>query len=473
MLSFSGIRDARKYIDKGKIEFVSFYTPDIDGRLRKVTIPSDAFTEKTMEEGIGFDASNLGFAEVDKSDMILKPDLSFAFEDPVYEDRKILHFLCNALEVGSGESFTQDLRHIIRKALATLEKDGVADAARIGLELEFNVIDQLYSTMTPRETSFRVESSELPNPAGGEELYRIFKKRGYFRTEPNDHLFRIRNEIVTALRRVGFEIKYHHHEVGCSQAEIEFRFMPIEMMADATVLAKNICHRIARKHGKIATFIPKLIPGEAGNGMHVHHYLLKDGKNVFNDDDGLYKLSHTALSYIAGILKHAPSLLAFTNPTTVSYRRLLPGYEAPVKAVFAEGNRSAAIRIPGYVQDPQERRFEFRTIDATCNPYLAYAAIMMAGLDGVRKDLDPTREGFGPFEKNLYELPKDELAKIKSFPSSLEGAIDALKSDQAYLTNDDVFPPHLIEKWVAVKMRDVEDMRQVPHPWEVARYYDI
>lgn len=473
MLSFSTVKEAKNYISKGEIEFVSFYTPDIDGRLRKVTIPADTFTEKVAEEGIGFDASNLGFADVDKSDMILKPDLSFAFEDPVYEDRRILHFFCNALEVGSGESFTQDLRHIIRKALAALRKDGVADAARIGLELEFNVIDQLYSTMTPRETSFRVESSELPNPAGGEELYRIFKKRGYFRTEPNDHLFRIRNEIVRAFKQVGFEIKYHHHEVGCSQAEIEFKFMPIEMMADATVLAKNICHRIARKHGKIATFIPKIIPGDAGNGMHVHHYLLKDGENVFNDDGGLYKLSQTALSYIAGILKHAPSLLAFTNPTTVSYRRLLPGYEAPVKAVFAEGNRSAAIRIPGYVQDPQERRFEFRTIDATCNPYLAYAALMMAGLDGVRRNLNPTKEGFGPYETNLYELPKEELQKIKSFPTSLEGAIGALEMDNAYLTSDDVFPMHLIEKWISVKMKDVEDMRQVPHPWEVARYYDI
>ena len=244
-------------------------------------------------------------------------------------------------------------------------------------------------------------------------------------------------------------------------------------MADATVLAKNICHRIAKKHGKIITFLPKIIPGEAGNGMHVHHYLMKDGVNVFNDEGGLYKLSKTALSYIGGIFKHASSLLAFTNPTTNSYRRLIPGFEAPVKAVFAESNRSAAIRVPGYVKDPEVRRFEFRTIDATCNPYLAFAAIMMAGLDGVKKGVDPTKEGYGPYEKNLYELPKEELDKIQSFPSSLDDALEALDADQGYLKHADVFPSHLIEEWVKTKRRDIDDMRLVPHPWEVARYYDI
>jgi glutamine synthetase len=327
--------------------------------------------------------------------------------------------------------------------------------------------------MTPRETSFRVESSELASPAGGEELYRIYNKRGYHRAEPNDHLLPIRNEIVTAFKEVGIQTKYHHHEVGSAQAEIEFEMLPVEFMSDATVLAKNICHRIARKHGKVITFIPKLIPGEAGSGMHVHHFLLKGGKNVFNDEGGLYNMSATALSYIGGILKHASSLLALTNPTTNSYRRLIPGYEAPVKAVFAEGNRSAAIRIPGYVTDPEMRRFEFRTIDATCNPYLAYAAIIMAGLDGVLNKIDPTEEGFGPYETNLYELPKEQLDRIKSFPDSLESALTALRKDQAYLVRNDVFPPYLIEQWIEAKTRDIADMRLVPHPWEIARYYDI
>jgi len=473
MLSFSSAGEVRKFISKRGIEFVSFYLSDMDGRLRNVTIPAENFTEKTHEVGIGFDASNFGFANVEKSDMLLRPDLNFAFEDPVNEESRTLYFFCNMLEIDGHVSFTQDLRHIIRKALDALAKEGVADDAKMGVELEFNVIDELYSKLTPRETAFRVESSELANPSGGEEVYRIYTKRGYFRAEPNDHLFALRNEIVLALKKIGLEIKYHHHEVGSSQAEIEFKLGPVELMADATVLAKNICHRIARKHGKIATFIPKLIPGEAGNGMHVHHFLLKDGVNVFNDDDGLYKLSKTALYYIGGIFRHASSLLAFTNPTTNSYRRLIPGFEAPVKAVFAEGNRSAAIRIPGYIKDPAMRRFEFRTIDATCNPYLAYAAIIMAGLDGVRKKIDPTKEGYGPFEQNLYELPKEELDRIQSFPASLDAALDALKGDQDYLKYNDVFPAHLIDEWIATKFKDINDMRLVPHPWEVARYYDI
>lgn len=473
MLSFTKVDEVRKFISKRGIEFVSFYLSDMDGRLRNVTIPADNFTEETHEVGIGFDASNFGFANIEKSDMLLKPDLNFAFEDPVDETSRTLYFFCNMLETDSRASFTQDLRHIIRKAIDTLEKEGVANEARIGAELEFNVIDELYSVMTPRETSFRLESAELPNPPGGEELYRIYNRRGYFRSEPNDHLFAIRNEIVLALKKIGLDIKYHHHEVGSSQAEIEFRLVSAGLMADATVLAKNICHRIAKKHGRIITFIPKLIPGEAGNGMHIHHFLLKDGVNVFNDESGLYGLSRTALCYIGGIFKHASSLLAFTNPTTNSYRRLIPGFEAPVKAVFAEGNRSAAIRIPGYVQDPRERRFEFRTIDATCNPYLAFAAMMMAGLDGIKKKVDPKREGYGPYGQNLYELPKEDLDRIQSFPESLESALDALKNDQDYLKCNEVFPAHLIDEWIKTKMKDINDMRVVPHPWEIARYYDI
>ncbi|HPQ81848.1 MAG TPA: type I glutamate--ammonia ligase [bacterium] len=473
MLAFKDVDDARKHISKRGLEYVSFLVSDLDGRFRNVTIPSENFTEKVVREGIGLDASNLGFATVERSDMLLKPDLSRAFEDPVCEDGKVLYFICDILEIESQQSFQQDLRNIVGKAVAALKKEGVADEARIGLELEFNVIDELFSTMTVRETSYRVESSEMASPPGGSELYRIYSNRGYFRSEPNDHLFNLRNEICTAFKKLGMGVKYHHHEVGSSQAEIEFSFLPVEFMADATVLAKHICHRIARKHGKIITFIPKLIPGEAGNGMHCHQFLLKDGKNVFNDESGLYGMSKLALSYIAGMLTHAPSLAAITNPTTNSYRRLVPGLEAPVKAVFALGNRSAAIRIPGYVKDPQERRFEYRTIDATCNPYLAYAGMIMAGLDGIRKKMDPTKEGFGPYEANLYSLTEEELSKIKSLPTTLDAALCCLREDSAYLTADGVFPADLLEKWTATKAKDIADMQRIPHPWEIARYYDI
>jgi glutamine synthetase len=473
MLSFADVNEVKKFVTENDIEFISLYLGDIDGRLRAVTIPAKNFSEKTLELGIGFDASNFGFAEVDRSDMILKPDLSFAFQDPIEGETRVLCFFCHMLEVDSRARFTQDLRDLVPKTLDLLKAEGIADAAMVGVELEFHVLDQLFSVRTPREQSFRVESQEMVSPLGGEEVYRIAPKRGYFRAEPNDHLFSIRNEIVSFYRALGLNVKYHHHEVGSSQAEIEFDLSPIEQMADGTVLAKMLAHRIAKRRGKIITFLPKLFPGEPGNGMHVHHFLTKDGVNVFNDDAGLYHLSDTALHYIAGILKHANSLLALTNPTTNSYRRLVPGYEAPVKAVFAEGNRSAAIRIPGYVKDPAMRRFEFRTIDATCNPYMAFAAMMLAGLDGIRRELDPTREGFGPFETNLYELPEEDLMKIRSFPSSLGEALDALEIDRGYLTRDGVFPEYLLDEWVATKRTDIEEMRVVPHPWEVARYYDL
>ena len=473
MLSFADVSEVKKFVSDNQIEFISFYLSDIDGRLREVTIPAETFSEKTLELGIGFDASNFGFAEVDRSDMILKPDLNFAFQDPLEEEFGVLCFFCNMLEVDSRARFTQDLRHLVPKTLQLFNAEGIADAAKVGVELEFHVLDQLFSVRTPREQSFRVESLEMVSPPGGEEVYRIAPKRGYFRAEPNDHLFSIRNEIVSVYRALGLDVKYHHHEVGSSQAEIEFNLTPIAEAADGTVLAKMLAHRIAKKRGKIITFLPKLFPEEPGNGMHVHHFLTKDGVNVFNDEKGLYKLSQTALHYIAGILTHADSLLALTNPTTNSYRRLVPGYEAPVKAVFAEGNRSAAIRIPGYVKDPTQQRFEFRTIDATCNPYMAFAAIMLAGLDGVRRKLDPTEEGFGPFETNLYELPQEELKKIRSFPSSLEEALDALEEDREYLTADGVFPEYLLDEWISTKRKDIAEMRVVPHPWEVARYYDI
>ncbi|NOY79161.1 MAG: type I glutamate--ammonia ligase [Calditrichaeota bacterium] len=473
MLSFNGHKDIEQYVDEHNIQFISFYLIDIDGRLRNVTIPSNYFSEKVLLNGIGFDASNLGFANVDSSDMILKPDLNFAFEDPIEPERKTLSFFCNVFDVQTGKPFNQDLRHMIHKALSVLEQEGIADQVRYGIELEFNVIDELYSKITPREVSFKIRSQEIASPESGEEIYRLAGNRGYFRAEPNDHLFDLRNEIVAALRVLDIPVKYHHHEVASSQSEIEFTFMPVELAADAAVLAKNISHRVGRKHGMIVTFLPKIISGQAGNGMHVHQFLLKKGKNIFQDPKGLYELSETALYYLGGILKHASSLLAFTNPTTNSYRRLVPGLEAPVKAVFAKANRSAAIRIPAYVTDPEERRFEFRTIDATCNPYLAFAAMIMAGIDGIRNKIDPVKEGFGPLEKNLYDLSEQELAKIQSFPASLEEALNSLEKENEYLVYRNVFAKDLIQKWIEVKRKDIEEMRRIPHPWEVARYYDI
>lgn len=473
MLSFTNVSEVKQFLSKQQIDFIDFYLTDIDGRLRSVTTPAETFSEKIMEMGIGFDASNFGFARVEHSDMILKPDLDFAFLDPMEEEYKILCFFCHILDLNSQARFTQDLRHLVPKTLDLFKEEGIADQVWVGLELEFHVLDQLFSVRTPREQSFRVESVEMVSPPGGEEAYRVAPKRGYHRARPNDHLFSIRNEMVSIYRQLGMDVKYHHHEVGSSQAEVEFNLTPVEEAADHTVLAKMLAHRIAKKQGKVVTFLPKLFYDGPGNGMHIHHLLTLNGANVFYDADGLYQLSDTALSYIAGILDHAGSLLALTNPTTNSYRRLVPGFEAPVKAVFAEGNRSAAIRIPGYAKDPTERRFEFRTIDATCNPYMAFAAVMLAGLDGVRRKLDPTKEGFGPYETNLYDLPDEDLKRIRSFPKSLEEALDGLETDRDYLTREGVFPDNLLDVWIQTKRKDIEEMRVVPHPWEVARYYDI
>ncbi|MEA2103215.1 MAG: type I glutamate--ammonia ligase [Candidatus Cloacimonadota bacterium] len=473
MISFNDYHEIRKYIFDNEIKFVSFYVIDIVGRLRNVTIPSEYFTEETLTNGIGFDASNFGYADIEKSDMIFKPDLSFAFKDPVNEDSKILYFMCHVFNVDTGESFSQDLRHMIKKALQVLKDEGIADEVKILVELEFNILDEIHSIRSHREISYSVDSSEIANPLDGSEIYRLEKNHGYFRSQPNDHTFYLRNEIVNALQEMGFPIKYHHHEVAASQCEIEFNFMPVELATDATVLSKNICHRIAQKHGKIISFLPKLLPYEAGNGMHFHMYLMKNGKNIFNDEKGLYKLSTIALQFLSGILTHVSSLAAFTNPTTNSYRRLVAGLEAPSKAVFAEGNRSAAIRIPGYVKDPAKRRFEFRPGDATCNPYLAFTAAIMAGIDGVRKKIDPKEAGFGPLEVNLYKLSQEELDKIPSVPSSLGDALNSLENENDYLTSNNVFPIELIQKWIKTKRNDIAEMQKIPHPWEIARYYDL
>ncbi len=335
MLSFQSVSEVKQFISQNDIEFVNFHLTDIDGRLRCVSIPAETFSESTLELGIGFDASNFGFAEVERSDMILKPDLDFAFLDPVEEEYRVLCFFCNMLEVDSRARFTQDLRHLVPQTLDVLKAEGVADAAYVGVELEFHVIDQLFSVRTPREQSFRVESLEMVSPPAGEEVYRIAPKRGYFRAEPNDHLFSIRSEIVSVFRALGLDVKYHHHEVGSSQAEIEFNLSPVEEMADGTVLAKMLAHRIAKKRGKIITFLPKLFAEEPGNGMHIHHLLTREGVNVFHDEKGLYQLSETALHYIAGILKHANSLLGPDQPD----HELLPAAGAGIR-----GSREGGLR---------------------------------------------------------------------------------------------------------------------------------
>jgi glutamine synthetase len=297
---------------------------------------------------------------------------------------------------------------------------------------------------------------------------------GYHAIPPNDQLYNLRSEITQGLLSIGIPVKYHHHEVGGpGQCEIETPLMPLRQAADAVMLIKYFTKMTAISHGQIASFLPKPLFGEAGNGMHFHQQLISGGANVFYDPDGPNRLSETALFYIGGLLHHAPSILAFTNPSTNSYRRLVPGYEAPVNAFFSIGNRSAAIRIPKYATLPEEVRFEFRPPDATCNPYLAMAAMLLAGLDGIEQKIDPSKAGFGPINEDIFSWSTEKRSAIQSLPTSLAEALSALEADHVYLTQDGIFPQELIAQWLSVKHAEDQAVRSRPHPYEIELYFDL
>ena len=420
--------DIIKLIEEQGIQMVDFKIVDINGQFRHVTIPASQFTEDTMKNGIGFDASNYGYAVVEKSDMVFIPDLDTANVDP-YCAIPTLSITGNAMIIDYPENRPLDQypRNIVLAAEQYMKDLGIADTMLILPEFEFHLFDQVGWSVQPDAIGVSVDTEQAYwNSASQGQGVVVPHQKHYHMAKPFDRTYECRSEMCLELEKMGVQIKYHHPEVGAAgQFEIEPMLGQMSKMADASMLIKYVIHNTALKYGKVATFMPKPVYGEAGNGMHVHMLLLKDGEPVFSDDNGYSHLSKEAHWFMGGLLKHISALCAITNPSTNSFKRLVPGFEAPVTVGYATSNRSAVIRIPAYAKSPKLRRFEIRNPDATCNPYLCYAALLMAGLDGIKNQIDPHANGWGPYDMNLYNLPEEEKAKLSALPTRLEDALSA------------------------------------------------
>ena len=470
------VQDILALIEKEGIKMVDFKMVDINGQYRHVTIPAENFSEETMKSGIGFDASNYGYAVVEKSDMVFIPDPDTAVIDP-FCSIPTLSMTGNAMIIDSPENrpLPQYPRNIIKAAVKAMRDSGVADTMYILPEFEFYLFDNVSWRVDPDCVAASVDAKQSywNSSLEGKGVI-VQKQKNYHIAKPFDVSYECRSEMCMHMKDAGIEINYHHPEVAASgQFEIEPQLGEVVHMADASMMIKYIIHNTALKHDMSATFMPKPIYGEAGSGMHVHMLLMKDGKPVFSDDNGYAHLSATAHYFMGGLLKHIASLSAITNPSTNSFKRLVPGFEAPVTVGYATSNRSAVIRIPAYAKSPDKRRFELRNPDATCNPYFCYAAILMAGLDGIKNEIDPHENGWGPYDCNLFHLPEEEKAKLKSLPASLPEALDALEADHDYLTADGVFPKELIDNFIKTKRAECLEMSKIPHPAEFEKYYNL
>ena len=475
---FSNLQQAIDHCRENGIQMIDFMMVDLIGRWRHLTIPAERLTEHTMEHGIGFDGSNYGFAPVEKSDMVFIPDLSSAYID-AFAEIPTLAMLGDVfvIDLPANRRFDQDPRNVAFHAQEYMKKLGVADEMRIGPEFEFHVFDHIDYSVSPNSSKYNIDADQAEWNTGfeGQNLgYKIAKKGGYHAAPPHDRLSGFRSRVAILMEKQGISVKYHHHEVGGpGQIEIETMFGTMLEMADKTMMTKYLVKNAAIAENRTATFMPKPIFAEAGNGMHVHILLFKDGKPLFYDEKGYSQLSDTALYFIGGILSHVRALCAFTNPSTNSYKRLVPGYEAPVTIGYATSNRSSVIRIPAYAKAPEDKRFELRSPDGTCNPYYAYSAILMAGLDGIQKKIDPKKEGFGPYDFNLYTLSEEDKKSIRQLPSTLNESLDALDADNDFLTAGGVFPGVLLENWVKHKRAEASRYDQLPHPVEFELYYDL
>ncbi len=443
-------------------EYVDMKIYDVDGVLRHVTLPVKNVSKDIFIKGVGFDASNFGYASTSFSDMVAIPDPTTSFEEP-FADAKTISFICDVFLPDRSAPFKWYPRNVLKRSLDYMQGLGIASKMFVAPEMEFNIFKSVTHEVSPRTVHFDVESSEVSWPSSVEPT--LGANKGYHKTPPFDSMYDLRNDMVSVLNDLGMNIKYHHHEVGSSQFEIEFNLSNVIQASDWIPTLKYVVRNVANDSDYVASFMPKPINGYAGNGMHVHQFLSNGSRNIFDDPDGLYSLSETALSYIAGILKHAPALLAITNPSTNSYRRLVPGFEAPTKPVFALGNRNAAIRIPAYVTDKKVRRMEFRTPDATSNSHFTMAAMLLAGIDGIKHKWDPIKEGFGPYENG--KIPKE----VKDLPSSLKEALDAMKLDHEFLIP--AFPEELLEMWMRKKEKEMKLVSSVPNPVEYDLYFGI
>ena len=470
------VQDVIALIKEHNVKMVDFKMVDFAGQYRHVTIPAENFSEETMKYGIGFDASNYGYAVVEKSDMVFIPDPDTAMIDPFCEI-PTLTMTGNAMIIDTPENrpLPQYPRNIVLAAEKYMQDTGIADTMLILPEFEFYLFDNVGWEVSSREIGFAVDANQSYwNSATEGKGVVVPKQKNYHIAKPFDTSYECRSEMVMHMLDAGIEINYHHPEVAASgQFEIEPQLGKMSEMADNTMMIKYIIHNTALKYGKSATFMPKPVYGEAGSGMHVHMLLLKDGKPVFSDDNGYAHLSEAAHYFMGGLLKHISSLCAITNPSTNSFKRLVPGFEAPVTVGYATSNRSAVIRIPAYAKSPEKRRFELRNPDATCNPYFCYAAILMAGLDGIKNKIDPHANGWGPYDVNLYHLSDEEKAKLSHLPTRLDDALDALERDHDYLTAGGVFPEELIKNFIKIKREECREMSKIPHPAEFDRYYNL
>ncbi len=470
------VSDVQNFCKENDIKMIDFKMIDLDGRWRHLTIPAERFTDDTIKYGIGFDGSNYGYAAVEKSDMVFIPNIETAHIDPFVEI-STLTMMGDVCSIGKDENkpFDQYPRNVAKAAMAYMRNEGIADEMIIGPEFEFHLLDNVSYETSPNCVSYSVDTQQAVwNTKYESNGYQVPLKGGYHIAAPQDITYSLRSKMCMTLNDWGVDVKYHHHEVGGpGQLEIEVELGDMVDMADKTMIIKYVIKNEAVAAGKTATFMPKPIAGEAGNGMHVHMLLKKDGNPIFYDENGYSGLSQEAHWFIGGLLKHCPSICAFTNPSTNSFKRLVPGFEAPVTIGYATSNRSAVIRIPAYAKAPKDKRFELRNPDATCNPYYAYAAILMAGLDGIKNKIDPEANGWGPFDFNLYKLSPEEQKKIQGLPKTLDEALDALEADHDYLTAGGVFPEKLLEIWVAKRRKEAAKVNQIPHPAEFGLYYDL
>ncbi len=440
------------------VEFVDLKVTDLSGRLHHITFPFERFTAESMAEGIGFDGSSYGFLKVEESDMVLLPDLDTAKMDP-FRERPTLSIFAEARLVDADRTpFSQDGRTIVRAAENALRTLGIADSSLWGPEYEFYIFEDADYHSDVTRSSFEMTSRER------------FFQNAYHACNPFDRHDDFRDEVCATMRDFGIEVRYHHHEVGAkAQQEIESWFADLPSTADHAILTKYILFNLAQKRDLKVTFMPKPLFDNAGSGWHVHQFLTKGGVNIFDDPDGYAGLSRTALHYIGGILTHSPALCALTNPSTNSYKRLVPGFEAPTAITFGRSNRGAAVRIPSYVADPAYRRIEYRPPDFTCNPYLAMSAILMAGIDGIVNEIDPYAAGFQP-----ADAPSPQSRQEVAFlPRSLDDALDALEADHEFLRREDVFPEALIRTWLETKRNEIQAISRRPHPYEFTMYFDM
>jgi glutamine synthetase len=466
--------DVLSVIKDEKVEMIDVRFTDLAGLWQHFSVPPSALGLDSFSEGIGFDGSSIrGFQEIQESDMLVVPDPTTKFLDP-FAEAPTLVLICDVLDPGTGQAYSRDPRHVARKAETYLKSTGVGDLAFFGPELEFFVFNGVRYDQGTNYSYHEIEAIEANWNTGKREGvafgHKLRPKEGYFPVPPADALQDARTRMVSTLERIGIPIEAHHHEVATGgQGEIDMRFTTLVRMADNVMIYKYVVKNVARTRGLTATFMPKPLFGDNGSGMHVHQSLWRGEQPLFAGE-GYAGSSAMMRHYIGGLLRHAPALLAICAPTTNSYRRLVPGFEAPVNLAYSSRNRSAACRIPMYSPNPKAKRVEFRCPDPSCNPYLAFAAMLMAGLDGVQNRTEPGE----PMDKNLYDLPPEERTKVQSTPGSLEEALEALEADYQFLLHGDVFTTDVIEAHLRHKRsRDVDEMRMRPHPYEFVLYYDI